>query len=76
MGRLQGQRTIRRVYGPDLMLNICEHSRATELTHFLYGGNPGVAEELAVKLSERFPGLRIVGTYLTTISSTQQAGTS
>src|SRR5205823_5340780 len=26
MGRLQGHRSIHRVYGPDLMLNICEHS--------------------------------------------------
>ena len=27
MGRLQGHASIRRVYGPDLMLNLCEHSR-------------------------------------------------
>src|ERR1043165_5481263 len=26
MGKLQGHRSIRRVYGPDLMLNICQHS--------------------------------------------------
>ncbi len=31
--------------------------------HFLYGGKPGVAEELAAELSRRFPGLKIVGTY-------------
>src|SRR5438067_1798641 len=28
MGKLQGKRSIHRVYGPDLMLNICKHSRA------------------------------------------------
>src|SRR5438132_12250009 len=27
MGKLQGHPTIQRVYGPDLMLNLCEHSR-------------------------------------------------
>src|SRR5436309_1367486 len=26
VGKLQGHRDIRRVYGPDLMLNVCEHS--------------------------------------------------
>lgn len=63
MGRLQGERSIRRVYGPDLMLNLCEHSRANGLTHFFYGGKIGVADELATKLEERFPGLRVAGTY-------------
>ena len=63
MGRLQGYASIQRVYGPDLMLNICEHSRAHRFTHFFYGGNAGVADELARKLQERFPGLAVVGTY-------------
>jgi len=63
MGRLQGHRTIARVYGPDLMLNICEHSRDRGFTHFFYGGKPGVAEQLATTLCTRFPGLRVAGTY-------------
>jgi N-acetylglucosaminyldiphosphoundecaprenol N-acetyl-beta-D-mannosaminyltransferase len=63
MGRLQGHRSIRRVYGPDLMLNLCEHSRQAGLTHFFYGGNPGVTEELKQVMECRFPGLLVVGTY-------------
>ncbi len=63
MGRLQGETSVRRVYGPDLMLNLCQHSRATGMTHFLYGGKPGVADELAANLGARFPGVRIVGTH-------------
>ena len=63
MGRLQGHGSIKRVYGPDLMLNLCEHSVAAGLTHFFYGGNEGVADELARTLTARFPGLRVVGTY-------------
>jgi N-acetylglucosaminyldiphosphoundecaprenol N-acetyl-beta-D-mannosaminyltransferase len=63
MGRAQGKAAIRRVYGPDLMLNLCEHSPAAGFTHFFYGGNPGVADELAEKLMARFPGLRVVGTF-------------
>jgi N-acetylglucosaminyldiphosphoundecaprenol N-acetyl-beta-D-mannosaminyltransferase len=63
MGKLQGHRTIQRVYGPDLMLNLCDHSRAEGFTHFLYGGVPGVVDQLREQLTTRFPGLKIVGTY-------------
>jgi N-acetylglucosaminyldiphosphoundecaprenol N-acetyl-beta-D-mannosaminyltransferase len=63
MGRLQGQPSIRRVYGPDLLLNLCEHSRATGFSHFFCGGKPGVAEDLADALQKRFPGLRVAGTF-------------
>ncbi|HYG36748.1 MAG TPA: WecB/TagA/CpsF family glycosyltransferase [Clostridia bacterium] len=63
MGRLQGFADMDRVYGPDLMLRVCEISPARGITHFFYGGAPGVAEELKRRLEQRFPGLRIVGTY-------------
>jgi len=63
MGRLQGFRHMGRVYGPDLMLRLCELSPTRGFTHFLYGGAPGVAEELRQRLERRFPGLRIVGTH-------------
>ena len=63
MGRLQGHSSIKRVYGPDLMLNLCEHSVGAGFTHFLYGGVPGIAEELQRNLERRFPGIKIVGTY-------------
>src|SRR5215472_7576382 len=41
MGRLQGFREMDRVYGPDLMLRVCEWTRSKGFTHFLYGGGPG-----------------------------------
>ena len=63
MGRLAGRRRIERVYGPDLMLNLCEHSVGEGFTHFFYGGNTGVADELKRTLENRFPGLQVVGTY-------------
>jgi N-acetylglucosaminyldiphosphoundecaprenol N-acetyl-beta-D-mannosaminyltransferase len=63
MGRLQGFRQMSRVYGPDLMLCLCEASITRGLTHFLYGGAEGVATLLQTRLQERFPGLKIVGTY-------------
>ena len=63
MGKMQKQQSIRRVYGPDLMLNICEHSVERGLSHFLYGGVSGVADDLKRQLELRFPGLKIVGTF-------------
>src|SRR2546421_1885094 len=63
MGRLQKHPSIRRVYGPDLMLNICQHSVGRGYSHFFYGGVAGVAEELKRGLEARFPGLKVVGTY-------------
>jgi N-acetylglucosaminyldiphosphoundecaprenol N-acetyl-beta-D-mannosaminyltransferase len=58
-----GPRGVERVYGPDLMLAACDAGRAVGLRHYLLGGRPGVADELRAKLSERFPGVEIVGTF-------------
>jgi N-acetylglucosaminyldiphosphoundecaprenol N-acetyl-beta-D-mannosaminyltransferase len=61
VGRMQGFTAMRRVFGPELMLEICARSRGA--SHFLCGGAPGVADELARVLAAQFPGIRIVGTY-------------
>jgi N-acetylglucosaminyldiphosphoundecaprenol N-acetyl-beta-D-mannosaminyltransferase len=58
-----GPREVERVYGPDLMLAVCDAGRLVGLRHYLCGGIPGVAEELHRKLTARFPGLEIVGTF-------------
>ena len=58
-----GPRGVERVYGPDLMLAVCDAGRATGLTHYFCGGTPGVAEELQAKLCARFPGLAVAGTF-------------
>ena len=63
VGKLRGHREMHRVYGPDLMLRVCEFTRDKPYTHFLYGGAEGVATELRQRLEQRFPGIKIVGTY-------------
>ena len=63
LGRIHGFKQMSRVYGPDYMLGLCERSVTKGYRHFLYGGKPGVAEELKAELTRRFPGLQIVGTY-------------
>ena len=57
-----GPAGVERVYGPDLMLAVCDAGRAVGLRHYLFGGVEGVAEQLRAKLVTRFPGLEIVGT--------------
>lgn len=60
---LRGQRHVDRVYGPDLMLACCESSVARGYRHFFYGGGDGVAELLVKRLTGRYPGLTVAGTY-------------
>lgn len=62
-GRLQGHSQMGRVFGPDLMLALCQSSVSTGYSHFLYGGDTGVAEELRRRLCRKFPGIKIVGTF-------------
>lgn len=61
--RWHGQHQVERVYGPDLMLALCQHSVDYSYRHFFYGGAPGVAEKLAQRLKARFPGLQVAGTW-------------
>jgi N-acetylglucosaminyldiphosphoundecaprenol N-acetyl-beta-D-mannosaminyltransferase len=62
-GKLAGHREMSRVYGPDLMLDVCAWSEESGCKHFFYGGADGVADLLAQKLKARFPKLTVVGTF-------------
>jgi len=64
LGRRKGfSHLTRRVYGPELMATFCEQTALRGYRHFFYGGADGVAEELARRFLERYPGLVVVGTY-------------
>ena len=63
VGQVQGVSNMDRVFGPDFMLKMCELSVDRGYRHFLYGGQPGVAEKLKEALEMRLPGLQVVGTY-------------
>lgn len=63
LSRRLGFPQVERVYGPDLLLALAEHGLERGYRHFFYGGAPGVAERLAARLRERFPGIRIAGAY-------------
>jgi N-acetylglucosaminyldiphosphoundecaprenol N-acetyl-beta-D-mannosaminyltransferase len=61
VGQLQGHQSMRRVTGPDFMLEMFRRKEFRTVKHFLYGGEPGVVEELRWNLLRRFPYARIVG---------------
>jgi N-acetylglucosaminyldiphosphoundecaprenol N-acetyl-beta-D-mannosaminyltransferase len=63
VGRGSGFRDMERVYGPDLLLEVCEASQARGWRHFFYGGGPGTADALAATLQAKFPRLQVVGTH-------------
>jgi N-acetylglucosaminyldiphosphoundecaprenol N-acetyl-beta-D-mannosaminyltransferase len=61
--KMMGHRSVERVYGADLMQETCRLSLERGWRHFFYGGEEGTAEQLAGRLSARFPGLQIAGTH-------------
>ncbi|HKW27751.1 MAG TPA: WecB/TagA/CpsF family glycosyltransferase [Verrucomicrobiae bacterium] len=63
MGKIHGRSEMQRVYGPDLMLEVCAWSEQNQCRHFFFGGADGVADTLAEKLKARFPKMQIVGTF-------------
>jgi N-acetylglucosaminyldiphosphoundecaprenol N-acetyl-beta-D-mannosaminyltransferase len=63
VGRMQGHGGMRRVYGPDFMLEMCRLSARRGYRHFLYGGKRGIAQKLRQRLGVLIPGIEIVGTY-------------
>jgi N-acetylglucosaminyldiphosphoundecaprenol N-acetyl-beta-D-mannosaminyltransferase len=62
VGRAQGHTSMERVTGPDLMIEVFRRQEFANVTHYLYGGDEGIAKELRDKLTARFPWVKIVGT--------------
>lgn len=57
--RLLGHRMLERVYGPHLMLFVCQAAAKRGIPIGLYGGSPEVLADLAIKLQTKYPGLEI-----------------
>lgn len=57
-----GYKNVERVYGPDLLLELCKISNLTAYKHYFLGSTPSVLEKLKNQLIVTFPYLNIVGT--------------
>ena len=60
---LRGRRLPDRVYGPTLMLKLCEAAAARGVSIYLYGGKSDVPEALAAALRGKYPALRVAGAF-------------
>jgi len=75
--KLLGSQQATRVYGPDLMLTVCEQAAKEGVSIFLYGGTVSGLKKLEDNLKFKFPDLMITGRYsppfrpLTTIEESQ-----
>jgi N-acetylglucosaminyldiphosphoundecaprenol N-acetyl-beta-D-mannosaminyltransferase len=59
--RLQGWQEAERVYGPGLVLQLCERAQAEGLSVYFLGGSPDEAKRLEQRLRQLYPALRIAG---------------
>jgi len=60
--KLHGYPHVNRVYGPDLLQEVCKTSKSFPIRHYFYGGGPGVTDELVDRLKSKFPWLEVAGT--------------
>jgi N-acetylglucosaminyldiphosphoundecaprenol N-acetyl-beta-D-mannosaminyltransferase len=58
---LNGKLNTRRVYGPNLMLKLCNLARTKGYRIYLLGGSKGQSRYLKISLQKKFPLLNIVG---------------
>ncbi len=63
LARARGCKEVTRTYGPDLMLEVCNHGQDLGLRHFFYGATEDTLKQLQQKLREAYPAILIVGTY-------------
>lgn len=61
LGQRRAGAQVKRTYGPDVMIKLCDEGREFGLRHFFYGGTADVCDKLKLHLSQRFPGISIVG---------------
>jgi len=63
ISHLQGFAATQRVFGPDLMADIMGRVQFRNCVHFLCGGEDGVADRLRDEMLQKFPWIKIAGTY-------------
>ena len=61
--KLMGHKHVSRVYGPDLMLAVCEYGISRNYRHFLYGSAPETLDLLSQRLQQEFPGIQITSSF-------------
>ncbi len=63
ISRASGYPNCGRVYGPDLMLEVCRESVPRGYRHFFFGSTSETLSRLTDRLRREFPGLQVAGAY-------------
>lgn len=63
LGQKRGYKNMARTTGPNLMGEIFKISAEKKYRHYFYGSNKETLELMHQKLTERYPGIQIVGMY-------------
>jgi len=63
LGKMRGYKNIKRVYGPELMEEVCVISAKSGYKNYLYGSTQEVLGKLKERLAKRYPGLIISGIF-------------
>ena len=59
--RMMGERTIQRVTGPDLMIELLNSSGEYGYTHYFYGDTDETLRRIRRVIGDKYPGARILG---------------
>ncbi len=61
--RMMGEKTIERVSGPDLMIEVLKQSAGCGYSHYFYGDTDETLQRMRQMIEDRFPRTAIVGMY-------------
>src|SRR5690606_28849876 len=71
--RVRGARNVERVPGSELMPELCALARERGYGIYLLGARPEVNQQVAIRLLETYPGLKICGRHHGYIDESEQA---
>ena len=74
VGKSRGHKSMSRVYGPDLMLELCRATEETGHSHFLYGGNEGRSRRIEGGVASAIPRTECCWHLLPALSSAYPRG--
>src|SRR5262245_11184917 len=61
LNRIHGARLRERVYGPQMMFEVCRRAAAEGLPIFILGANHGMLDDLQIRFAQKLPDLKIAG---------------
>ena len=63
IAKMHGRPVVEKISGSDLVPALCERAAEKGYTVFILGGKEGAAEKAKSNLEQKYPGIKVVGTY-------------